>query len=144
MVKRKCLSFPESMHHFASENKQNFLSWRRLRRATDEGLNKNAVKGFYETQMTEAVLMAGGLLGSPAQWDQHFRRAATSMSLSVLYGYPTLKSEQDHNVEAIHEFSERLLKAVVMGAHPVQFFPWLRHLPSRWVSLMHHHRERLI
>lgn len=84
--------------------------------------------------MTEAVLMADGLLGSPAQWNQHFRRAATSMSLSVLYGYPTLKSEQDHNVEAINNFAERLLKAVVLGAHPVQFFPWLQHLPSRWVS----------
>jgi len=95
--------------------------------------------------MTEAVLMADGLLGSPAQWDQHFRRAATSMSLSVLYGYPTLKSEQDHNVEAINNFAERLLKAVVLGAHPVQFFPWLRHLPSRWVSSMHsgYHCDRL-
>lgn len=88
--------------------------------------------------MTEAVLMAGSLFGSPALWDQHFRRAATSMSLSVLYGYPTLKSEQDHNVEVINDFSERLLKAVVMGAHLVQFFPWLRHLPGRWVSSMHH------
>jgi hypothetical protein len=132
------------MRRLAWENKQSFSSWRRLRKATDEGLSKSAVKGFYETQMTEAVLMAGGLLGSPARWDQHFRRAATSMTLSVLYGYPTLKSEQDHNVEAINEFSDRLLKAVVMGAHPVQFFPWLRHLPSRWVSSTHYHRDRLI
>src|SRR6266567_7122138 len=106
------------------ELKQNFLSWRRLRRATDEPFTKSAVKGFYETQMTEAALMAGGVLGSAARWDQHFRRAATSMTLSVLYGYPTLKSEQDHNIEAIIDFSERFLKASVMGAHPVQFFPW--------------------
>ena len=94
--------------------------------------------------MTEAVLMADGLLSSPARWDQHLRRAATSMTLSVLYGYPTLKSEQDHNVEAIYDFSERLLKAVVIGAHPVQFFPWLRHIPSRWVSSMYYRRDRLI
>jgi hypothetical protein len=94
--------------------------------------------------MTEAVLMAGGLLGSPARWDQHLRRAATSMALSVLYGYPTPKSEQDHNVEAIHDFSERLLKAIVMGAHPVQFFPRLRHIPSRWVSSIQYRRDILI
>jgi len=94
--------------------------------------------------MTEAVLMAGGLLGSPAPWDQQFRRAATSMTLSVLYGYPTLKSEQDHNVEAINEFSERLLRAIVTGAHLVQFFPWLRYLPSRWVSSTRHRRDRFI
>jgi hypothetical protein len=144
MVKRKHLFLPESIHRHAWDKNENFLSWRRLRRAADEGLSKSAVKGFYETQMTEAVLMAGGLLGSPARWDQHFRRAATSMTLSVLYGYPTLKSEQDRNVEAISDFTERLLKAVVMGAHPVQFFPWLRYLPSRWESSIHYHRDRLI
>ncbi len=75
--------------------------------------------------------MAGSLLGGPTQWDQHVHRAATSMTLSVLYGYPTLKSEKDKNLEAINNFAERLFKAVVMGAHPVQIFPWLRHLPSR-------------
>ena len=78
------------------------------RKAPDEGFCKSVVKGFYETQMplmTEAVLMAGGLL-SPARWDQHLRRATTSMTLSVLYRYPTRKSEQDHNIEAIYDFSE--------------------------------------
>ena len=54
------------------------------------------------------------------------------------------KSKQDHNVEAIYDFSERLLKAVVPGAHPIQIFPWLRHIPSRWVSSMHYRRDRLI
>ena len=115
-----------------------------MRRATDEGISKSAVKGFYETQMTEAVLMAGGFLDSPALWDQHTRRATTSMILSVLYGFPTLKSEQDHNVEAVYDFTERLLKAVVVGAHLVQFFPWLRHLPSRWVSSLYYHHDQLI
>ncbi len=112
-------------------NEENIFSWRRLRMATNEVLSKRAVKGFYETQMTESVLQAGGLLYSPGRWDQHFRRAATSMTLSILYGYPTLKSEEDHNVEAVNDFAERLFKAVVMGAHLVQFFPWLRHVPSR-------------
>ena len=94
--------------------------------------------------MTEAVQMADSLFGSPARWDQHVRRATTSMILSVLYGYPTLKSEKDHNVEVIYDFSERLSKAVVMGARPVQFFPWLRYIPSRWVPSMHYRRDRLI
>jgi hypothetical protein len=81
--------------------------------------------------MTEAVLQASDLLASPAQWDIHFRRAAASTTLSVLYGYPTLESGQDHVVVAINDFAERLFKAAVMGAHLVQVFPWLRHLPSR-------------
>jgi len=105
-------------------------TWRRLRRAANEGFSKGSVRNFFETQTTEAAVLASDLLGSPAQWDQHFRRAATSTTLSVFYGYPTLKSEQDSNVEAINDFADRLLKAAFMGAHPVQFFPWLRHLPS--------------
>jgi cytochrome P450 len=114
-----------------NEKKTSLFSWRRLRRAANEGFSKSSVRNFYETQTTEAVLLASDLLGSPARWDQHFRRAATSTALSVFYGYPTLKSEQDRNVEAINDFADRLLKAAFMGAHPVQFFPWLRHLPSR-------------
>jgi hypothetical protein len=102
-----------------------------MRKAANEGFSKSSVKGFYETQITEAVLLASDLLVGPAQWDQHFRRAAASMTLSVLYGYPTLKSEQDHIVVAINDFAERLFKAAFMGAHLVHFFPWLRHLPSR-------------
>jgi hypothetical protein len=81
--------------------------------------------------MKEAVLLAGDMLVSPARWDQHFRRASASTTLSVLYGHPTLKSEQDHIVEAINDFGERLSKATLPGAHLVQFFPWLRYLPGR-------------
>ena len=81
--------------------------------------------------MTEAIVQASDLLISPALWDQHFRRAAASMTLSVFYGYPTLKSGQDPVVEGINDFAERLFTAAFRGAHPVQIFPWLRHLPSR-------------
>ena len=108
-----------------------FSSWRRMRKAASEGFSKSSVKGFYATQMTEAVLMANDLLVNPAQWDRHLRRAAASITLSVVYGHPALTSEQSHIVEAINDFSERLFKAAFMGAHLVQFFPWLRHLPSR-------------
>jgi hypothetical protein len=81
--------------------------------------------------MTEAVILACDLLVNPAQWDLHLRRAAASKALSVVYGYPTLTSEQNHIVVAINDFSERIFKAGFVGAHLVQFFPWLQHLPSR-------------
>ncbi|KAF8485186.1 cytochrome P450 [Russula ochroleuca] len=105
-------------------------TWRRMRRAANEGFSKSSVKTFYETQITEAVLLASDLLVGPAQWDQHFRRASASLTLSVLYGYPTLRSEQDHVLVAIKDFADRLFKAAFTGAHLVHFFPWLRHLPS--------------
>ncbi|KAH9987339.1 cytochrome P450 [Russula vinacea] len=104
--------------------------WRRMRRAASERFSKTSVMGFYETQMTEAVLLASDFLIGPAQWDQHIRRASASAILSVVYGYPTLESEQDHIVVAINDFAERLFKAASIGSHLVHFLPWLRHLPS--------------
>ncbi|KAH9987349.1 cytochrome P450 [Russula vinacea] len=40
-------------------------TWRRMRRAANEGFSKSSVKSFYETQTTEAVLLASDLLVSP-------------------------------------------------------------------------------
>lgn len=75
-----------------------------MRKAANEKLSTSSVKGFYETQMTEAVLQACDLLAEPAQWDRHFHRTAASMTLSVVYGYPTLVSQQDLIVRTINDF----------------------------------------
>ena len=129
MVIRKPFSVL-TRHTTSNEKKINF-SYRRMRKAANEKLSTSSVKGFYDTQVKEAVLQACDLLDEPARWDRHFRRAAASMSLSAVYGYPTLTSEQDNVVVVVNEFAERLFKAVFMGAHLVEFFPWLRHIPSR-------------
>ena len=107
------------------------VSWRRLRKAATDKYSKSSIKGFYETQIREAVLLASDMLVGPKRWDRHFRRAAASATLSIVYGYPTVRSEKDHIVEAIYDFGERLFHAAYMGAHLVQFFPSLRYLPSR-------------
>jgi hypothetical protein len=101
-----------------------------MRKVSNEKFNTSTVKGFYETQIKEAVLQACDLLADPAQWNRNFRRTAASVSLSVVYGYPTLASEEDQVVLVINNFTSRLFNAVNMGAHLVEFFPWLRHLPS--------------
>jgi len=102
-----------------------------MRKAANEKLSTSSVKGFYETQMKEAVVQACDLLDKPAQWDRHYRRTAASATLSIIYGHPTLTSEQDHIVRVINNFADRLFHAVGIGGHLVEFFPWLRHLPSR-------------
>ena len=106
-------------------------SYRRMRKAATEKLSTSSVKEFYETQMKEAVVQACGLIDRPTRWDRHFRRTAASATLSIVYGHPTLTSEQDRIVRVINDFSERLFHAGTPGAHLVEFFPWLRHFPSR-------------
>ena len=107
------------------------FSYRRMRKAASEKLSTSSVRNVYETQMKEAVIQACDILDKPAQWDRHFRRTAASATLSIVYGHPTLTSEQDHIVRTINNFSERLFNAIDMGANLVEYFPWLRHLPSR-------------
>jgi len=101
-----------------------------MRKVADEKFSTGSVKAFYDTQIKEAILQACDLIAEPAHWDRNFRRTAASVSLSVVYGYPTLASDQDHIVQVINNFTARLFEAVNMGAYLVEFFPWLRHLPS--------------
>ncbi|KAI0269698.1 cytochrome P450 [Russula aff. rugulosa BPL654] len=105
-------------------------TYRRMRKAANEKLSTSSVKEFYDTQMKEAIVQACDLVDEPARWDRHFRRTAASATLSIVYGHPTLTSEQDHIVRVINDFSERLFHAMGTGAHLVEFFPWLRHFPS--------------
>jgi len=101
-----------------------------MRKAADEKFAKSLVKGFRKKETAEAVILANDWLFAPAKWDWHLRRASASMTLSAVYGYPTITSEQDQTVKMINDFSMRLTAAAYPGAHLVEFFPWLRHVPS--------------
>jgi len=101
-----------------------------MRKVVDENFTKVSVRRFHEKQMTEAVLLAYDWLIAPAKWDRHFRRASASMILSVVYDCPPLASEQNQT-DDIDDFVDRVTAAAAPGAHLVEFFPWLRHVPSR-------------
>ncbi|KAH9035792.1 cytochrome P450 [Lactarius pseudohatsudake] len=107
--------------------------WRRMRRAAHEGLSKSVVS-FKTAQFNEAVVLASGLLDQPATMDNHLRRAAASMIMSVTYDTPPIVSELDPGITAINDFVARVLRAALPGAHFVEFFPWMRHIPSRFAK----------
>ncbi|KAH9960359.1 cytochrome P450 [Lactifluus volemus] len=107
------------------------LLWRQMRKAANEWFSKDSVKRFYETQMTEAVVLAADSLTKPARWEQNVRRSAASMVLSVVYGHPTITSEKSHIVDSINEFGDRLARAACPGAHLVEVFHWMQYIPSK-------------
>jgi hypothetical protein len=107
------------------------ISWRRLRRAANVGFVKESVKKFYEKQTTEAVILASDSLANPAQWDQNVRRSAGSTILSVVYGHPPITSETNHTINSIIDFADRITRAAYPGAYLVEYFHWMRHIPSR-------------
>ncbi|KAI0066946.1 cytochrome P450 [Artomyces pyxidatus] len=104
--------------------------WRRMRKASHEGLNRGVAEHFQSTQLYEAVLLALGMLAQPAAWDKHLRRTAASMVMSVTYDTPTIYSEDDPSVKDVNDFVARLTRAALPGAHLVEFFPWMMYIPS--------------
>ena len=103
-----------------------------MRKAAHEGLNKGVVKAFHKTQIKEALILASDGLNNPAEWDKHVRRATASMVLTVVYDQPTIKPGKDHTTELVNDYVRRLGRAAYPGAHLVEFFPWMRYIPSRF------------
>ncbi|VDB91013.1 unnamed protein product [Peniophora sp. CBMAI 1063] len=108
--------------------------WRRMRKATHESLNKTAVEAFQPTQFVEAIALAQGLLKEPHLWDDHLRRTAASMVMSVTYDTPMLTSAEDPRVREVNDFTARLTRSAMPGAHLVEFLPWLMYVPRRFAK----------
>ena len=107
----------------------------RTRFAANEGLTKEAVRGYRPILRKEAILLSSGLLESPGALEKHLQRFAASEIMSILYDYPTLKNARDKALTAIHVFIDRMLTAAVFGTHLVKLFPWMMLIPERYVSI---------
>ena len=108
-------------------------SWRRMRRAAHEALTKRAIQNYHPIQMKEATVLVSSLLrrsGSHKQ-DGDLKRVAASTTMSIIYDYPTILSDNDHAVEEIEVFNDRLIQALTMGAYFVDIFPWMKYIPAR-------------
>ncbi|KAI0051317.1 cytochrome P450 [Auriscalpium vulgare] len=108
--------------------------WRRMRKASHEGLNRGVAEHFMATQLYEAVLLAVGMLDTPLSWDKHLRRTAASMVMSITYDTPTVHSEDDASVKDVNDFVARLTRAALPGSHLVEFLPWMMYIPSRFAK----------
>jgi hypothetical protein len=108
-----------------------------MRKAAHEGLSKSIVESFKTPQLTEAILLSSGLLAQPSTWDNHFRRTAASMIMSVTYDTPPIVSELNSSVKAVNDFVARLTRAALPGAHFVEFLPWMMYIPSRCGTFSH-------
>jgi len=55
--------------------------------------------------------------------------------MSILYDYPALENEHDETITQIHAFIDRMSAATAPGAHLVELFPWMIHIPERYDSM---------
>ncbi|KAI0065155.1 cytochrome P450, partial [Artomyces pyxidatus] len=110
-------------------------AWRRLRKAAHEGLNGNGTKEHLKSaQHREAIMLALGFLDEPCAWNEHMRRATASVIMSVSYDTPSILSKEDSAVRAIEDIVAHFERAALPGAHLVEFFPWMMHIPRRFAK----------
>ena len=109
------------------------LRVRRLRRVAAEGFSKSAVKHFYPIQNREAIISALSLIKNPTQ-EKDFQRHAASIMFSVTYHFPPVESEDHPHVVGITNHLQRMMQEMEPGARLVEYFPWLRYVPSRCVT----------
>ena len=112
-----------------------------MRRAASKALTKRAVQNYHSIQIKEATILVSSLLKPSAnlQQDGHFKRLAASIIMSIVYGYPTILSEDDHVLQKIERYNDRLVKSALMGSYFVDIFPWMKNIPKRsWFPLLSH------
>src|SRR6266702_997175 len=108
-----------------------FRRWRRFRRVVVEGFSKSVVHRFHPIQGREAIMLALALIKSPSNPERHLQRHASSIMLSVNYNFPPVDSEDDPAVVGVTNHVERMLHEMQPGARLVEFFTWMRYIPSR-------------
>ncbi|KAJ7120737.1 cytochrome P450 [Mycena crocata] len=109
--------------------------WRKLRRASHEGLNAGTAKDYYEAQQNEATILVEGMLRDSCSWDEQLKRAACSMSRGVVYAKGTIESIHDPAISYANEWVARIVRTAYPGAHYADYFTWMKHIPSsiaRW------------
>ncbi|KAI0301682.1 cytochrome P450 [Multifurca ochricompacta] len=108
--------------------------WRRMRRAAVESFSKNAVKNYHAIQTREAVFFTSNVVSRPADIEKHIRRTTASIILSVAYDRPSVEGDDDRTVLRVNEHSEKVAATAAIGAHWVEFLPWMKHIPSRFAK----------
>lgn len=95
-------------------------------------LNNTMAKNYFHFQEAETLTLLEQILKDPSQWDNHLRRASTSLVLSIIYGLPPLTDSTNPDILRVNHFTERALAAAAPGAFWVEYFTWMEHLP-RWM-----------
>ena len=95
-----------------------------------EGFSKSVIQDFYPIQSREAIMLALALKKS-SRLKKNFQRHAWSIILSIDYHLPPVESEDDPVVVGIADHVQRALHEMQPGNRLVEYFPWMRYIPSR-------------
>ncbi|KAJ4478123.1 cytochrome P450 [Lentinula aciculospora] len=116
--------------------------WRSQRRGAHDALNSKTAKEYFRYQETESIIMLDQMPTTPENFIDHFQRASTSLTLSIVYGWPPILDSAHPSVLHIDRFSRQLLVAAAPGPFWVEleYFKWMKYLP-RWMCAWRRNAE---
>ncbi|KAG6875902.1 hypothetical protein C0993_006856, partial [Termitomyces sp. T159_Od127] len=103
--------------------------YRSQRKMLQQYFAKDKVKEYHGIQTREARVLAQNLLSNPEGALKLFLRFATAVIMDLIYGH-RVETDNDPYVEIAEDCSRLLQDVGPPGGTPVDFFPFLQHLPS--------------
>jgi cytochrome P450 len=115
------------------EKTLSFLPWgptfRMHRRILQKNFQKSNIVQYRPTQAREAALMLQSILANPASWNNAIRRFSTAVVLGIGFGIKVEKDD-DPFIQVAADASYAIAHGGAPGGTPVDFFPFLKSLPS--------------
>ncbi|KAH0826242.1 cytochrome P450 [Lanmaoa asiatica] len=107
-------------------------TWRLHRRIFHQAMNTEAAVSYRPMQCAKARQLIINLTDNPRDFYAHFHTYATSIIMSIVYGYDTMPTN-----DPFVEFAENGMKAIIKAANPktaalLGIFPFLLKLPT-WI-----------
>ena len=81
-------------------------------------------------------MLALALIKNPPDTEKHLQRHGSSIMLSVNYHLPPVDSEDDPIIVGVMKHVERIMHETRPGTRLVEFFTWMRYIPSRCVCVV--------
>lgn len=110
-----------------------FLRWgpifRMHRRILQRNFQRSNIVQYRPVQERETAVMLQGILASPSSWDNAIRRFATAVVLGIGFGI-TVDQDDDPFIQVAADASYALAHGGAPAGTPVDFFPFLKSLPS--------------
>ncbi|EPQ52446.1 cytochrome P450 [Gloeophyllum trabeum ATCC 11539] len=103
--------------------------FKRHRRYLEEYFRKRRLPNYYATQTREVHRTLFDMLEDPENYQIHFKRLAGGITMMMSYGHE-VKSKDDEFIRIAEKGVATIDAAGAVGAHIVDFFPWLRHIPD--------------
>ncbi|PCH44308.1 cytochrome P450 [Wolfiporia cocos MD-104 SS10] len=104
--------------------------WRKQRKWMQGSLqNKDHLAAWRSVERRETFVLLSCLVTSPDDFVRHIRRYTAAVLMDIIYGH-TVLSEDDKLVLTIEEAMKGSVESGAAGATLVDFFPFLKHVPT--------------